>query len=74
MKCLEECIAKKQACTQKECRLWINFKEEYNCIGETVRRNGKLTLRDVAKRMGVSFVRIKQIQDAAIKKIRKKCI
>ena len=73
MKCLEECKIKKQACLNKNCRLWIDYKEEYNCINETISRNGALTLRSVAKRLGVSFVRIKQIQDNALEKIRNKC-
>jgi DNA-directed RNA polymerase specialized sigma subunit len=37
-----------------------------------VKKNGNLTLKEVAKRIGVSHVRIKQIQDVALKKINKK--
>tara|TARA_B100000287_G_scaffold373736_1_gene373093 strand:- start:566 stop:706 length:141 start_codon:yes stop_codon:yes gene_type:complete len=36
---------------------------------ETVDKHGALTLREVADRLGVSFVRIKQIEDKALKKI-----
>ena len=36
------------------------------------KNNGPLTLRQIAPRMGVSFPRIKQIQDKAIKKMIKK--
>ena len=36
------------------------------------RQNGALTLREIAARLGVSFVRVKQIEEAAIKKIKKK--
>ncbi|MEK9768798.1 MAG: sigma factor-like helix-turn-helix DNA-binding protein [Betaproteobacteria bacterium] len=35
----------------------------------SVDKHGTLTLREVAERLGVSYVRIKQIQDKAIKKI-----
>jgi DNA-directed RNA polymerase specialized sigma subunit len=33
-----------------------------------------MTLKEVSKRIGVSYVRVKQIQDAAIKKINKKML
>jgi len=42
-----------------------------NCTLHAVENNhtGELTLREVADRIGVSFVRIKQIQDQAVKKV-----
>jgi len=40
-----------------------------NCVNETVTNNGALTLREVAKRLNVSFVRVKQIEDKALKKL-----
>ena len=70
--CLEKCKKTNKACKQKECRMWINYKEEYNCTLETVERCGQLTLREIADRLGISFVRVKQIEDKALKKIKKK--
>ena len=45
--------------------------EDLNCVLEAVKKNNNsgLTLREVADRLGVSFVRIKQIESAAIKKL-----
>ena len=71
MKCLEQCIEEGIPCKQSECRHWINYSEDYNCVHESVDKHGNLTLREVADRLGVSFVRIKQIEDKAIKKINK---
>jgi len=59
------------ACPNEDCRGWIKSPEEYNCLYETIEKNGPLTLREAAARLGISFVRVKQIEDAALKKIRR---
>jgi DNA-directed RNA polymerase sigma subunit (sigma70/sigma32) len=51
--------------------MWIDYKKEFNCCLETVEKNGALTLREIADRLGVSFVRVKQIQDKALEKLNK---
>ena len=71
MKCLEKCRLKSSACKQKDCRYWIDYKKELNCMYESIDRNGSMTLREIAERIGVSYVRIKQIEDKTIKKIKK---
>ena len=72
MKCIDEQVAKREACPQQECNYWINFKQDLNCSIHCANEHGALTLKEVAKRMGLSHVRIKQIQDKALKKINKK--
>ena len=62
MICLEKCKELDVSCPNEECRMWIPHEKEYNCVHETVRRNGNLTLREIAERLNLSFVRIKQIQ------------
>jgi DNA-directed RNA polymerase sigma subunit (sigma70/sigma32) len=70
MKCLEEVKRKKICCQEKKCRQWIDYKDDLNCVLRAVEKDNKgMTLREVAKRIGVSFVRIKQIEDCALKKI-----
>ena len=71
MKCLEECIKNKQPCKQNDCRHWIDYKEDMNCLHESIDKHGTMTLREVADRLGVSFVRIKQIEDKAMRKLNK---
>jgi hypothetical protein len=71
MKCLETCREKEVTCPNKDCRAWIKSAKEYNCIFEVIDKKGPLTLREAAWRLGISFVRVKQIEDAAIKKIRR---
>jgi DNA-directed RNA polymerase specialized sigma subunit len=40
-------------------------------VAVSIEKHGQLTLKEAAKRLGVSHVRIKQIQDKALKKIKK---
>ena len=72
MKCLETCQELKVACPIKECKSWIDYEEDYNCIHEAIYKNGHMTLREISMRMGVSFVRVKQIEDKALKKLSKR--
>ena len=68
-KCLERCKELQVSCPAKECRYWVSYEQDLNCSLRSVERNGAMTLREIADRLGVSFVRIKQIQDKSIKKI-----
>lgn len=70
-KCLKRCVDLKVSCPNKECRSWIDYEQDYNCVFWTVQENGEMTLREVAKRLNISFVRVKQLEDQALKKIAK---
>ena len=59
----------KVACPIEECNYWIDYREENNCMFESISVNGTMTLREVASRLDISYVRVKQIQDKALKKI-----
>jgi len=72
MKCLKACQELKCPCPIEECKSWIDYKEDYNCIHEAINKNGSMTLREIAMRLGVSFVRVKQIEDKALKKLSKR--
>ncbi len=74
MKCLHECIKKKKACKQSDCRHWIDYEKDLNCVHQTVDKHGPLTLRETAERLSLSFVRVKQIEDAALQKLIKRCL
>lgn len=72
MECDELCEANKEPCDKKECRHWIDYKDDLNCTLICARQNGPLTLREVSKRLNVSFVRVQQIEQNALKKIKQK--
>ena len=71
MKCIKECREKCKACKVQECRMWIDYPADLNCTYETINKNNNLSLRDVAKRLGISFVRVKQLEDKALGKLMK---
>lgn len=72
MKCLEKCKELQVSCPVKECKMWIDYEKEMNCCYESIEQNPSgMTLREVAERLGVSFVRVKQIQDKALEKLNK---
>jgi hypothetical protein len=69
IKCLETCEKLRVACPIKECRYWIDFEKDRNCTFQSIRDNNSMTLREIAERLGISYVRVKQIQDKTLKKI-----
>ena len=53
-------------------RRWIDYPEDNNCIHVAIKKNGAMTLEQVAKRLKVSLVRISQIEKLAMKKLSKR--
>ena len=49
LKCSRHCINEKVECDNKECRLWIDYKEEYNCSLISIYEHGSMTLRQVGR-------------------------
>jgi len=71
--CTTACKQNDVSCPNKECRYWIEYEEDLNCSFIAIDKNeGGLTLREVGDRIGVSFVRICQIEKAAVQKLKKK--
>ena len=70
--CAKKCHIASEECKKKDCRLWIDYGSDLNCTLIAAKKNGPMTLREVAERIGVSFVRIKQIEEAALEKLRKR--
>jgi predicted HTH transcriptional regulator len=69
-KCLKVCRDMNVVCPVQECRHWISYPDDHNCVLEAVEKNGPMTLRECSKRLGISFIRVKQIQDITYKKIK----
>ena len=74
LKCSRICMQDNVGCPNKECRLWSDYKKEYNCTLVSIYENARMTLRQIAEREGISFARVKQIETKALEKIRKRCI
>jgi len=69
MKCYTKCQLTRKCCKEKECRLWIDYPEDFNCTEIAVQKNDKLVLREVADRLHLTPSRIKQIESSALKKM-----
>ena len=67
--CASVCMRTGQKCSNKDCRQWLDYEQDLNCTLVAVRKNGKMSLRETANSLGVSFVRVKQIQDKAVEKL-----
>jgi len=67
--CVQACQKLNVSCPNKECRSWINYEQDLNCSLISIDNNDKMTLRDVAKRLKCSFVRVKQLEESALKKM-----
>lgn len=59
-------------CNEESCRCWIDYPEDDNCIHVSISKNGAMTLDEVSKRLGVSLVRISQIEKQTMKKLSKR--
>ena len=67
--CARDCLIERRKCRRKSCKYWIKYGEEYNCALVSIELNGNMTLQETGDRLGISAVRVKQIQDKTIKKI-----
>ncbi|MDB4335935.1 hypothetical protein N9989_00520 [bacterium] len=72
--CAKSCKQTNTPCQNSECRKWIDYEDDLNCCLITIDEdtgNG-LTLEETAKRVGLSFVRVRQIEKLALKKLSKR--
>lgn len=69
--CAKECYLSRLPCKAKECRLHIEFEEDLNCTVIAVKKHGPMTLEQIGQRHNVSTVRIKQILDSTLQKLKK---
>ena len=67
--CSNCCKDRDTSCPVTDCKYWINYEKDYNCTLIAVDKHGQMTLREVADRLNISFVRVKQLQDRAVKKL-----
>ena len=71
MKCKNECLESGLSCSTQKCRHWIEYDEDLNCSLVSADK-GPLTLDEISKRLGLSLVRVKQIEDKALVKLKKR--
>ena len=62
----------RECCKEEDCRCWIDFPEDENCIYVAINKHGPMTLAQIAKRLGISLVRVSQIEKQALNKLSKR--
>tara|TARA_B100000212_G_C27278844_1_gene492151 strand:+ start:308 stop:571 length:264 start_codon:yes stop_codon:yes gene_type:complete len=70
LKCSRKCMNEQKSCTKSECKYFIEYEDEYNCTLVSIYENGRMTLREIGDRLGISFARVKQIEAKALQKIK----
>ena len=53
-------------------RMWIDYPEDDNCALKAIEKHGPMTLDQISKRLGISIVRVSQIEKQALKKLSKR--
>jgi|TARA_Y100001970_G_C13507820_1_gene496844 hypothetical protein len=71
IECAKKCSELNVSCPVKDCRLWIDYEEDLNCVNIAIDKNGAMKLRQVAERCGVTTARAQQIEKAALPKLKK---
>ena len=69
--CASKCYIHHVPCSQRECRLHLDYEEDLNCVDIAIDKNGAMKLRQVAERCGVTTARAQQIEKAALPKLKK---
>ena len=72
--CATECLSAERECSEEGCRYWINYEDDLNCSLISIGRNGRMTLQQIADRLGISVVRVLQIERKAKSKLKKQLI
>ena len=69
-KCATDSLENDSICNKEDCRLWMDYDKDLNCTLISVKKNGKLTLNEVGERLGISYVRVSQIEKQAVNKLK----
>ena len=72
--CTQECRREKAPCKRDTCRHWIAYGDDLNCSLIAAEDHGPMTLDEISKRIGLTLVRVKQIEDAAMSKLKKRIL
>jgi hypothetical protein len=69
--CALKCYLGKKQCENRECRLHIEYPEDFNCTSVSIQKHGPMTLEQIGIRHHISTVRAKQLVDTALLKLKK---
>ncbi len=76
--CAQKCKKKEVACPNTDCRMWIDYESENNCCLISIEEKGKdgsdkgLTLHEVGERLDLNYLKVRQIEINALRKLSNK--
>jgi len=76
--CVELCKDLNTSCPNKDCRMWIDYEDEKNCCLVSIEEKAKggstkgLTLHEVADRLSINYLKVRQIEIDALRKLSKR--
>jgi len=70
--CTKKCKQLNIGCPVEDCRMWIDYPEDNNCCLVSIDDKGKgLTLYEVSDRLGLHYLKVRQVEIKAKEKIKK---
>lgn len=76
--CARKCKNLNVSCPNSTCRMWIEHEQDKNCCLISIEEKGKdgsdkgLTLHEVAERLKINYLKVRQIEINAIRKLSNK--
>ena len=73
--CAQQCNSLNVSCPNRSCRMWIDYEKEKNCCLISIDEKTKdgstkgLTLHEVADRLQINYLKVRQIEINAIRKL-----
>ena len=71
IECAETCRDLDVSCPVKECRCWIDYEQDHNCVNIAIKKNGAMKLREISERLSLTPARVQQIEKATLVKLKK---
>ena len=71
IECAERCVELAVSCPITECRCWIDYEEDLNCVNIAIKHNGAMKLREIAERLHLTPARVQQIEKSVLTKLKK---
>jgi hypothetical protein len=76
--CARKCKEHSVSCPNTECNMWIDYESENNCCLVSIEEKGKdgsskgLTLHECADRLQINYLKVRQIEINALRKMSNK--
>ena len=66
IECAQMCKDLEVSCPNEDCRQWMDYEEDLNCVRIASHKHGDMTLSQVAARLRLTAPRIQQLAKGAL--------